>query len=595
MNTSPRRAALSLSLQAYQRARLLDSALTAALSSAVIAALFFGPLLKSAGAQDANTGSATQPMSATPTTGSTPFGIVQSATDEAWVDVPAGLGETWAALVASLLQAGHVVDPELSYVDANGQVVLLGLWIAVLPRASFDEPITRVRIVFTGVGASSGTESVRLQASSLLGAVTGRLAEARAAAAPADAASFGVLPSSADSAPTIIENTIYVPYPETQIEYVPVYAPVYTPIYTSLSWKPWWWGSWGLGYGLSYWGKNFSVSWGGPGWFWDPWTCSPWGWGSSWGSWNAPFCGHTVCGPSWGGGCTSNGLVAYANFGSLAGDDLVVGGDLVVGDNLIVDSDDGSLTTRDGSLFATDLRGQYFRDDEPIRRDTDLRGKIVRDDDGVADALRRRAEPRSSSSRAITVSRSTPTAKPRAGTVVSLKPVSLPAPLGRIYGPGADSPRVAAGSTASGDMGSSTVSSSGRTTTTTTTTRSVPTSRLSSTSRFGSSSSRLGSEDRFSGSDSGSSSRAMPQSTPEPSSSRSTSSSFSSSSRSLPQPAPHVAPAPMPAPRATPVAAPVRAPAPAPVAAPAPAPRPSPPPAAPSPAASGSSSPRGPR
>ncbi|HZM01138.1 MAG TPA: hypothetical protein VFD43_12895, partial [Planctomycetota bacterium] len=103
-------------------------------------------------------------------------GIVHASGDEAWIDLPASLNDTWKATLAELKERGHLDDAELSYVESNGQIALETLWVAVVPGASLGAPISRVRIVvLVGADELERRTAALVGAGALLGAIAERL------------------------------------------------------------------------------------------------------------------------------------------------------------------------------------------------------------------------------------------------------------------------------------------------------------------------------------------------------------------------------------------------------------------------------------
>jgi hypothetical protein len=248
-------------------------------------------------------------------------GVVHAAGDEAWIDVPANLGETWKATLAELRERGHLADADVSYVESNGQIALESLWIAVLPGASLDVPITRVRIVVLVSAEDHEQHTAALVgAGALLGAIAERLPAASATPSPfsagqADAPAYAenVEPGAVSDELVATYNTYntYNTYPAYDTQY-PVYVG-YAPAVV-YAWHPWWWGgwchdNWAFGWnswGLSYWNSGWGFSWG-----WNGGCNSWWNWPCSWSSWD--------CDDSWsdcdddddnGNGNNNDGFVA---------------------------------------------------------------------------------------------------------------------------------------------------------------------------------------------------------------------------------------------------------------------------------------------
>lgn len=229
-------------------------------------------------------------------------GIVHAAGDEAWIDLPASLGDTWKATLAELKQRGRVTDDNLSYVESNGQIALDTLWIAVLPGASLDTPITRVRmVVLVSADEHEQHTAALVGAGALLGAIAQRLPAAAATPAP-----FGALPAG----PVVVDDPLVEPVRSDDglvatyntyntyntYDSDPAYEPVVTPVYVGYApavyvWKPWWWLGWcnsNWYFGWNSWGWN---SWG--------WGSSCWNFGWGWNSYYQPWWGYpsSFCGP----------------------------------------------------------------------------------------------------------------------------------------------------------------------------------------------------------------------------------------------------------------------------------------------------------
>jgi hypothetical protein len=230
-------------------------------------------------------------------------GVVHAAGDEAWIDVPADLGDTWKATLAELKERGHLADADVSYVESNGQIALSSLWIAVLPGASLDVPITRVRIVVLVSAEDHEQHTAALVgAGALLGAIAERLPAASATPSPVGAAApDSTAPAYAETVdPGAVSDELFATYNtyntyNTYSTYDPLY-PAYVGYAPSVVyvWKPWWWSGWchdNWGFGWNTWGFSYWNSGWGFGWGWNAGCNSWWNWPCNWSSWN--------CNDSW--------------------------------------------------------------------------------------------------------------------------------------------------------------------------------------------------------------------------------------------------------------------------------------------------------
>jgi hypothetical protein len=306
------------------------------------------------------------------------LGVVHADDTEAWVDVGADLATTWAITLDALAERGHAVDPEMSYVESNGQIAIGGLWVAVVPRASLAGPVTRVRMVAVDADDSVADRNERLvSAGVLLGVIAERVASASPAPAPAPAPAAP--PAVATTGAVYDTYDTYNTYNTYTYGSAALAAPVY--VYPKYAWTPWWWlgygpgcgwSSWYLSYGWkSGWSWGLNWGWGGPYW------CNPWWPSSFWKTCWAPSwsCGPSWCaGPSWcTGGCGTTVVVST----TIHNDDTVV----VDGRTVVADRGGGTTEVRPGA-------GLDLRAGSPAASDPGLRprsGGATRD--GLARGL----------------------------------------------------------------------------------------------------------------------------------------------------------------------------------------------------------------
>ena len=233
------------------------------------------------------------------------IGVVHASGDEAWIDVPANLADTWKATLEELKERGHLADASASYVETNGQIALDTLWIAVLPGASLGAPITRIRVVvMVSADETEKHTAALVGAGAILGAVAERLPARPSGPSPYPATEPA--PAATDETyvePTAVEDgsygtyntyntyNTYTTYDGTPAVYEPYYYPVYYYPSVVYVWRPWWWSfgwchnGWWLGWSSSCWsgGWGWGWGWGGCGWN-GGWNgfCSPW--------WSGSFC-----------------------------------------------------------------------------------------------------------------------------------------------------------------------------------------------------------------------------------------------------------------------------------------------------------------
>jgi hypothetical protein len=265
-----------------------------------------------------------------------PFGVIQFSPDEAWIDLPYSLGDSWSAALAVLKELKYDVKLDAAYVETNGQLRVADLWVAVEPHGSREKMFTRIRIALD----KTQDEYTQVRAEVILDAVATRLAPpAPPAPAPAPAAQ----PQSAEqpvdpgvqdvytgapiaagayaySTPgTTIYNTYntynYASYPTPYYANYGYYAPF-------CSYFPYWscWNQSAFGWNGGHWCSPFFNSWAcGPTFtFWN--TCPSWGLSFGFGSnswWNFGFSG------CWGNFCNSIGC-PWNSWGNGGGSLVVV-------------------------------------------------------------------------------------------------------------------------------------------------------------------------------------------------------------------------------------------------------------------------------
>lgn len=218
-----------------------------------------------------------------------PVGVIHSSPEEVWVDVPADLSRTWSLTLTTLIDFQYSVDPELSYLENNGQIQLGGLWIVVVPQPTVGAEVTRV-LIGTVNSANGLANELSVIAGALLGVIADRV-EGRPE--PVVAAALGAQQ---------VVNNYYYDYGPNYEPYVSTSATIYSTNYWGLYWWPtttyYGWGSpwyswYKPYYSLCYtpwWGWKGSVYWsnycyaGGwsSGWSNTPWINNPWWGGPSW-------------------------------------------------------------------------------------------------------------------------------------------------------------------------------------------------------------------------------------------------------------------------------------------------------------------------
>jgi hypothetical protein len=191
------------------------------------------------------------------------IGTIHSSPREVWVDVAADLSRTWSLTLATLIDFQYSVNPELSYLESNGQIRLGGLWVVVVPQPSAGMDVTRVLIGTEDDSVAFGDE-LSVIAGAILGVIADRV-EGRPEPPPAVPSYF---PSDQQQ---VVNN--YYDYGDTYYDYGPDYTPYVSP--------------WATSYSSSYWGV-----------YWWP-TSSYYGYGSPWSSWYKPY--YSLCYTPWWG------------------------------------------------------------------------------------------------------------------------------------------------------------------------------------------------------------------------------------------------------------------------------------------------------
>ncbi|MHC4844533.1 MAG: hypothetical protein ACYTCU_00075 [Planctomycetota bacterium] len=192
------------------------------------------------------------------------IGTIHSSPQEIWVDVPADLSRTWSLTLGTLIDFQYAVNPELSYLESNGQIRLGGLWVVVVPQPSAGMDVTRV-LIGAGDGAVELADDLNVIAGAILGVIADRVEGRAVPGVPLSPYAYqgGDQP--------VVNN--YYDYGDTYYDYGSDYVPYVSP--------------WATSYSTSYWGV-----------YWWP-TQSYYGWGSPWCSWYKPY--YSLCYTPWWG------------------------------------------------------------------------------------------------------------------------------------------------------------------------------------------------------------------------------------------------------------------------------------------------------